>query len=56
MSKALQRHLVLHFPEEAEGEGGDTIAKAQPKKNDGKKKPLLKMAYDKILFPRNDLT
>lgn len=35
MSKALQRHLVLHFPEGAEGDGGDTTAKAQPRKNDG---------------------
>lgn len=38
MSKALQKHLVLHSPEGAEGEGGETTAKAQPRKNDGKKK------------------
>ncbi|CAI5663339.1 unnamed protein product [Oreochromis niloticus] len=35
MSKALQKHLVLHSPEGAEGEGGETTAKAQPRKNDG---------------------
>ncbi|XP_044065384.1 uncharacterized protein LOC122882248 isoform X2 [Siniperca chuatsi] len=35
MSKALQKHMVSHLPEEAEGDGGDTTAKAQVKKDDG---------------------
>ncbi|XP_045901306.1 uncharacterized protein LOC123968526 isoform X1 [Micropterus dolomieu] len=35
MSKALQKHMVSHLPEGAEGDGGDTTAKAQLKKDDG---------------------
>lgn len=38
MSKALQKHMVSHLPEGAEGDGGDTTAKAQLKKDNGKKK------------------
>ncbi len=37
MSKALQKHMVAHLPEGAEGDGVDTTAKAQLKKDDGKK-------------------
>lgn len=36
MSKALQKHMVSHLPEGAEGDGGDTTAKAQLRKDDGK--------------------
>lgn len=50
MSKALQKHLVLHSPEGAEGEGGETTAKAQPRKNDGKEKS------GKVLLNRNAMT
>ncbi|XP_023124581.2 uncharacterized protein LOC111567590 [Amphiprion ocellaris] len=38
MSKALQKHIASHLPEGAEGaegNGGDTTAKAQVRKNDG---------------------
>ncbi|XP_035527904.1 uncharacterized protein LOC118335618 [Morone saxatilis] len=38
MSKALQKHMVSHFPEGTEGDGGDTAPKApkaQLKKDDG---------------------
>lgn len=35
MSKALQKHMVSHLPEGAEGDGGDTTTKAQLKKDDG---------------------
>ncbi|KAM7420509.1 hypothetical protein PAMA_014970 [Pampus argenteus] len=35
MSKALQKHILSHLPEGAEGDQGDTKAKAQRKKNDG---------------------
>lgn len=37
MSKALQKHIVSHLPEGAEGNKEDSTAKAQVKKNDGKK-------------------
>uniref|UniRef100_A0A8C9Z406 C2H2-type domain-containing protein n=1 Tax=Sander lucioperca TaxID=283035 RepID=A0A8C9Z406_SANLU len=37
MSKALQKHMVSHLPEGAEGDGGDTTAKAPLKKDNGKK-------------------
>lgn len=37
MSKSLQKHMVSHLPEGAEGDGGDTTAKVQLKKDDGKK-------------------
>lgn len=37
MSKALQKHMVSHLPEGAEGDGGDTTAKALRKKDEGKK-------------------
>ncbi|XP_028437104.1 zinc finger protein 576, tandem duplicate 1 isoform X1 [Perca flavescens] len=35
MSKALQKHMVSHLPEGAEGDGGDTTAKAPLKKDNG---------------------
>ncbi|XP_068592545.1 zinc finger protein 576, tandem duplicate 1 [Cebidichthys violaceus] len=35
MSKALQKHAVSHLPEGAEGDGVNTTAKAQLKKDDG---------------------
>lgn len=40
MSKALQKHMVSHLPEGAEGDGE---AKAQLKKDDGKKTYFLAM-------------
>lgn len=45
MSKALQKHMVSHLPEGAEGDGGDTTAKAQLKKDDGKKMSMLRISH-----------
>ncbi|XP_022063117.2 uncharacterized protein LOC110960255 [Acanthochromis polyacanthus] len=53
MSKALQKHIASHLPKEAEGaegDGGDTTAKAQVKKSDGASTPKYPCSVCKATF------